>query len=178
MWWKLPIALFLLLVALRAEKKLHSVTTFYKIEMDSTSMTRSLCDQWEAFYASQGIKFGRVVFAQYTWETDFGQSKIFKENHNGYGMKYRKLKNPLHQIALGEKNGHAYYKCHAQSVKDYARWQRRLLRARPDVDTEEEYLQLLKQYKVPWCYNCSYAEDTTYVEKIKARMDLLAAIRN
>lgn len=141
-------------------------------------MTKSVADAWETYYASQGIKFGKVVFAQYTWETNFGHSKIFRENHNGYGMKYRREKDRTKQISLGIKNGHAYYKNHADSVRDYARWQKRLLAERPDVTTDSMYLDMLDRYKVSWCYNCRYAEDENYTEKIKARMKELSELKN
>lgn len=175
MWWKFLVLLFFV-IALNLEHQIYSTTTFYQVGIDSLNISRSLCDSWERFYASKGIKFGKVVFAQYTWETDWGNSDIFKENHNGYGMKYRKLKNPLKQIALGEKNGHAYYRNHAASVRDYARWQKQLLREHPEVDTNEEYLALLDDYNVSWCPDCRYAEDLTYTKKIRQRMQKLASL--
>lgn len=184
MWWKL-LVIAIIVLALNVERNVHSTTTFYKMGADSLSVTRSVADSWEHFYAHQGIKFGKIVFAQYTWETAYGSSKIFKENHNGYGMKYRHIaskylaRNPKTgeiQYALGIKNGHAYYKNHADSVRDFAQWQRKLLRSRPDVDSEEEYLDMLDDYNVRWCPNCRYAEDPTYTTKIRDRMRYLASL--
>lgn len=184
MWWKLLVIIFIVL-ALNVERESNSITTFYKVEMDSLHVSKSLCQSWEKFYASQQIKFGRIVFSQYTWETNWGSSKIFKENHNGYGMKYRKIANYYLgrnkktgeiQYALGVKNGHAYYRNHADSVKDYAQWQKKLLRSRPDVDSEEKYLQMLDDYNVRWCPNCRYAEDKTYTDKIRARLRYLDSL--
>ncbi len=123
------------------------------------------------------IQFSDVVLSQYTWETNWGKSKIFEENHNGYGMKFRRAREGEVQYALGVKNGHAFYQSHAASLADYAQWQRRLLKARPDVDTEEEYLDMLDDYNVPWCPDCRYAEDLTYTTKIRQRMAYIRALR-
>lgn len=185
MWWKLLLVLFVVLILnLKKEK---SQSKFYSLTVvsDSSWVTSSVTQAWVKYYASQGIKFGRVVFAQYTWETDWGTSEIFKQNHNGYGMKYRRIarkymaRNPITgeiQYSLGIRKGHAYYKNHADSVKDFAQWQRKLLRSRPDVCSEEDYLQLLDDYNVSWCPNCRYAEDLTYTTNIRKRMQYLASL--
>lgn len=72
--------------------------------------------------------------------------------------------------SLGPMNQHASYEKPIDSIKDYAAWQKKMLAARPDVETEEDYLDMLDQYKVPWCYDCRYAEDLTYTTKIRRRM--------
>lgn len=150
----------------------HLDTPIIEDEKACIDVFRQVCER-----INPPIQFSDVVLAQYTWETAFGSSKIFKQNHNGYGMKYRRVKPPDVQYALGIKNGHAYYKNHISSLADYAQWQRRLLKSRPDVKTEEEYLQMLDDYNVPWCPDCRYAEDTTYTDKIRARMSYLRTLR-
>jgi hypothetical protein len=71
-------------------------------------------------------------------------------------------------FARGRKHGHAYYENALQSVKDYAAWQKRCLALRPDIHSEEEYIQMLDN--LPTCKGCRYAEDTTYTTKIRKRI--------
>lgn len=174
---RLLLVVALIAAALVLERKAGLVegeSRWRKLGIDTPN---TLVDAWERYYASQGIKFGGVVFAQYTWETANGKSKIFRENHNGYGMKYRRVMKGETQYAIGVKNGHAWYKNHAASVLDYAQWQRRLLSEHPEVVTEEQYLALLDDYNVSWCPDCRYAEDRTYTQKIKARLRELRGLR-
>lgn len=118
------------------------------------------------------IRFPLVVLAQDTWETNWEKSSIFKSNLNRFGMKHNRR-----GISLGVKNGHAFYARPTDSLKDYALWQAKMLRARPDVQTDEQYLQMLDDYDVPWCPDCRYAEDTSYTTKIRGRMAELRAMR-
>lgn len=109
-----------------------------------------------------------VALAQATWETNFFRSKICKSNRNLFGMKFNKR-----GFALKTLNGHAYYENAKQSIADYKAWQDRMLRLHP-CDTEEEYLQMLDSLPISTKYNtCRYAEDTTYTDKIRMRINEL-----
>ena len=53
------------------------------------------------------------------YETGHWNSKIFKENHNLFGMKEARVRLNL---AEGTQHGHAYYNNWEESVMDYALW--------------------------------------------------------
>lgn len=165
------IAIMIVWIAFFGEKaEGPSIFHYEHREVDSTSVIelwQHVCDSWK-------IKFPLVVISQYTWETDWGTSEILEQNNNGFGMK----RNRKSRFQNGEKNGHASYPSLAASVADYARWQKKLLEAHPEVDTDEKYLQLLGDYNVPWCPDCRYAEDTTYTTKIRGRMKEIMRMKN
>lgn len=132
--------------------------------------TSSFIKTYKKVYHEAGIDttFFWVVFGQYTWETDFGRSKIRRENNNLFGMRHNNR-----GFSEGPLNKHASYSSPLLSLKDYGAWQKRMLAARPDVKTEEDYLNMLDDYNVRWCPDCRYAEDLTYTTKIRARIKLL-----
>lgn len=65
------------------------------------------------------FKFPHIVLAQAKLETGTYSSKIFKENHNLFGMKEARVRLNL---AQGTQYGHAYYNDWEDSVLDYALW--------------------------------------------------------
>lgn len=65
------------------------------------------------------FKFPHIVLAQSILETGHYGSKIFKENHNLFGMKEARVRLNL---AEGTQYGHAYYNNWEESVMDYALW--------------------------------------------------------
>lgn len=101
------------------------------------------------------LKFEDIILAQYRVETGNGSSKIFKENHNLFGMKISKLRPTT---AIGENYNHAFYKNWKESVLDYAFWQQQNARG---IDSEEEYYKLLEGM---------YAEDDAYVLRLKKNL--------
>jgi uncharacterized FlgJ-related protein len=98
------------------------------------------------------IKFPHIVLAQSQLETGHYTSKIFRENHNLFGLKQAKQR-PC--TALGTENDHSYYNNWRESVQDYAMYSARYL---SQLRTEEEYFQYLGQ---------NYAEDPNYITKLK-----------
>ena len=98
------------------------------------------------------FKFPHIVLAQSKQETGHFKSPIFKENNNLFGMKEAKVRI---NIARGTDKGHAYYHNWAESVMDYALYSATYL---SKLKTESQYYQYIQQY---------YAEDTTYVSRIK-----------
>lgn len=99
-----------------------------------------------------GIKFPHIVLAQSKLETGSWKSSMFLENHNLFGMKEATLRV---STAKGSNNGHAYYDSWRESLYDYAFYQCRYLGA---IKTESQYFSYL---------SASYAEDTTYIAKLK-----------
>lgn len=98
------------------------------------------------------IQYPEVVLAQARLETGGYKSRIFRENHNLFGMKeaVRRI-----NTAQGTQYNHAYYEHWRESVYDYAFYQCRYM---GQVRSREEYFNLLSQ---------SYAEDPVYVTKLK-----------
>lgn len=137
------------------------------LESDKVAQTNSLLQAYAETYKRHGIdpRFTLVVLAQDTWETNWGKSAICLTNHNRFGMRHN-----TRGYSLGPRSQHAYYERPSDSLRDYGLWQAKMLKARPDVQTEEDYLNMLDDYDVPWCPDCRYAEDTSYTRKIRIRM--------
>jgi uncharacterized FlgJ-related protein len=98
------------------------------------------------------IKFPYIVLAQSMVETGNFTSKIFKTNHNLFGMKVATIRPTTN---LGEQSGHAYYSNWKNSVIDYALWQCRVLNV---IQTENQYYEYLYEH---------YAENKSYVALVK-----------
>ena len=98
------------------------------------------------------VRFPHIVLAQSRLETGGYKSRIFRENNNLFGMKQATVRV---NTASGTQHNHAYYETWRESVYDYAFYQTRYLSG---AKTEAEYLYILGQ---------SYAEDPTYVDKLK-----------
>lgn len=98
------------------------------------------------------VKFPHIVLAQARLETGKYKSKIFRENHNLFGMKEASRRI---NTAVGTQYNHAYYEHWRESVYDYAFYQCRYFGS---VSSESQYISSLGQ---------SYAEDPDYVQKLK-----------
>jgi uncharacterized FlgJ-related protein len=98
------------------------------------------------------VKFPHIVLAQARLETGKYKSKIFRENHNLFGMKEASRRI---NTAVGTQYNHAYYEHWRESVYDYAFYQCRYFGS---VTNESQYISSLGQ---------SYAEDPEYVQKLK-----------
>jgi len=102
------------------------------------------------------VKYPYIVLAQAKIESGHYTSKIFKENHNLFGMKEARVR--IH-TANGTQYNHAYYSNWRESVYDYAFYQCRYLGR---VNTEQEYFTYLGQ---------SYAESPNYVQSLKVMIE-------
>lgn len=102
------------------------------------------------------VKYPHIVLAQARIESGHYTSKIFKENHNLFGMKEARVR--IH-TANGTQYNHAYYSNWRESVYDYAFYQCRYLGR---VNTEQEYFTYLGQ---------SYAEAPNYVQSLKVMIE-------
>lgn len=92
-----------------------------------------------------------IAHAQAILESANFTSKLFKENHNHFGMKLAKVRPTT---AIGVRNGYALYKSWQDCNIDYALWQASYARNL----SEEEYYALLQR---------NYAEDSSYATKLK-----------
>jgi hypothetical protein len=102
------------------------------------------------------IKHPHIVLAQAKLESGHFTSKIFKENHNLFGMKEARVRI---NTANGTQYNHAYYSNWRESVYDYAFYQCRYLGR---INTEEEYFSYLNQ---------NYAESPNYVQSLKTLIE-------
>ncbi len=102
---------------------------------------------------SLNIKFPHIVLAQAKLESGNYSSKIFRENHNLFGMKEARVR--VH-TSTDTQYGHAYYPNWKESVYDYAFYQCRYLST---LHTEKEYYSYLSK---------SYAEANNYVDILKS----------
>jgi len=98
------------------------------------------------------LPYPHITLAQAKLESGEFSSRIFKENHNLFGMKEAKVRVNL---AKGTQYNHAYYNNWEESVLDYAFWYSSYARK---CKTEDELFQLLDQ---------QYAEADQYVLSLK-----------
>ena len=99
-----------------------------------------------------GIVYPDIVLAQAKIETGNFTSVIFRENNNLFGMKVARSRPTT---AVGKSRNHAVYQTWLLSLIDYKLWQDRMIHRAP---TKRKYLEYLSR---------NYAEDKTYVRKIK-----------
>lgn len=102
------------------------------------------------------FRYPHIILAQAKLESGNFKSTIFLENNNMFGMKEAKLRANL---AKGTNRAHAYYDSWMESLYDYALFYNTYLH---DIRTEGEYYSYLDQY---------YAEDPTYVQRLKSIVD-------
>ena len=107
---------------------------------------------------SSNIKYPYIVLAQAKIESGNFTSRIFKQNHNLFGMKQPRIRTTT---ALGTRFGHAYFSSWESSVYDYAMFQNYRMHG---VESELEYYAKLAD---------GYAEDSTYAVIIKKTVDSL-----
>jgi hypothetical protein len=99
------------------------------------------------------VKYPHIVLAQAKLESGHFTSKIFKQNHNMFGMR------KAHQritSAQDEKDTYAFYRDWMDCVYDYAMYQSSVMCS---VSNENEYFAKL---------GARYAEDPMYVTRLKA----------
>ena len=112
-------------------------------------------DSVALFIKQMNMQHPDIVLAQAIVESGNFKSNIFIENNNLFGMKEPLSRNT---VALGTKNGHAYYKNWQHSVIDYALYQSSYFFNNKRDYGRNDYLERLSR---------SYAQDPNYINKIK-----------
>lgn len=102
---------------------------------------------------NSNIKYPHIVLAQAKLESGSFTSKIFKQNHNMFGMRMPKQRPTT---AIGEEDGFAVYRDWVDCLYDYSLYQAYTIQA---VDDEAEYFARLED---------KYCTDTGYVNSVKA----------
>jgi hypothetical protein len=111
------------------------------------------------------FKFPHIVLAQSILETGHYGSKIFKENHNLFGMKEARVRLNL---AKGTQFGHAYYNNWKESLTDYAFWYSTYAYK---CKTEKQLYKLLdKQYVEATAY-VSMLQEIVLVNNLKEKFE-------
>lgn len=133
------------------------IALLISVEVGSTNFTRRADIPFSTanmlkMMTDIGIAYPDIVMAQAKIETGHFTSKVFKENHNLFGMKLAYQRNTT---AVGEQHNHARYTSWRQSVIDYKIWQDRLI---GKLNTRSKYLRYLDKH---------YAESKQYVTLIK-----------
>ena len=150
--------IFLLLIPIN-NKNMINITNHDNLESDISviNINDTLNDFSEdkliEMLVSLNVKFPHIVLAQAKLESGNYSSKIFRENHNLFGMKEARVR--IH-TSKGTQFNHAYYSHWRESVYDYAFYQCRYLSS---LHTEDEYYTYLSK---------SYAEATNYVNILKS----------
>jgi flagellum-specific peptidoglycan hydrolase FlgJ len=143
-------------------------------EAEQVKIAQNAIDVWLDILTEEGVLFPGVALAQIMLETGVWSSKIYKENHNMFGMKASSR-----NFHIGSKHGHANYphnphsgsckiECYLPSIKDYAAWQRQMIGNRK-IETNEEYLHFLDN--LPG--NRRYAEDPAYTRKLRKYLNII-----
>jgi hypothetical protein len=110
-----------------------------------------------------GVKHPKVVAGQVWLETGRLTSTIAQENDNWHGMKC-----DTDCYCEGTVRGHAYYSHPVFSILSYKCWQDKRLKDNPGVVTDEDYINMLDDYRIPGkCAHCRYAEDLNYTDKLR-----------
>lgn len=131
-------------------------TTTEISEVDSLEMMDlEFRDSVSLFIKQMNMQHPDIVLAQSILESGNFKSKIFIENNNLFGMKEPLSRNT---VALGTKNGHAYYKNWQHSVIDYALYQSSYFFNSKRDYGRQDYLERLSR---------SYAQDPNYINKLK-----------
>jgi hypothetical protein len=101
---------------------------------------------------NSNIKYPHIVLAQAKLESANFTSKIFKQNHNMFGMRMPRQRPTA---AIREANGFAVYRDWQDCLYDYMLYQ---ANAMSTVDNEVEYFTRLEE---------KYCTDTGYVSSVK-----------
>lgn len=107
--------------------------------------------QFYNYLKELNVKFPEVVFAQACLETGNFKSKIFRDNHNCFGMKLSgRRPTTTHEL----ENDHALYSNWKESVVDYAFYQAYFL---SDLKTKQEYMSFIE---------ANYSETPGYTQRL------------
>lgn len=109
-------------------------------------------DKFVQMLKDLNVKYPWIVMAQARIESGGYRSRIFRENHNLFGMKEPNVRITT---AQGTQYNHAYYNTWRESVYDYAFYQARYMSS---AKSEEDYFYILGQ---------SYAEAPDYINALK-----------
>lgn len=134
----------------------NSVSTFLNKENIKRKTLKEIYKALERL----GVKYPRVFLAQYILESNYGKSRIYRENNNGWGLKVPKYRETT---AVGENLGHAKFESIGDAALDYIKrqdyWIPIFERNYFKIESEQDYLCFLEK--------TGYAEDPNYTNKLR-----------
>ena len=139
---------FLGLTSISPEKEYITTESILIVEDENEFNEERLIEEIKKL----NFRFPHIVLAQARLESGNFGSKIFKENHNLFGMKEARVRLNL---AIGTQHGHAYYNDWKDSITDYALWYSTYAYK---CKTEKQLYKLLDK---------QYAESLTYVSSLQ-----------
>lgn len=165
-WFKAAVLAAIIVLSWKFTLKFLDNTIEHKLQ-DSVSVYKQVL-------IDNGVAFPNVAICQNVLETGMFSSKVFKENHNPFGMK-----ESSRTFDIGTKNKHANYphtphpgkctiECYKPAIKDYAAWQA-AFHVRERCFSDEQYIYYLQH--LPG--NRRYAEDRQYESKLLNILNLL-----
>lgn len=122
--------------------------------VDTTENTMVVQDSIKQFIKQINLKHADIVYAQAVLESNNFKSELFNNNNNMFGMKEPLVRNT---VALGTKNGYAYYKSWQHSIIDYALYQSTYYHDSRRDYGRQDYLEKLAR---------NYASDPKYISKV------------
>ena len=149
-WLSLTCCIFSNSVQIIVRDRIIRKTTEHKTNIQFTQ------DSLIQFLEDLNIKYPHIVLAQAQLETGNFTSGIFRENWNCFGMKEAKQRVTT---AKGTRRGHAHYETWKESILDYGYYACRYL---GNIKSESSYYAYLGK---------NYAEDSTYVQKLKIKAE-------
>jgi hypothetical protein len=143
---------FLLLSMQKSESSVNYEPEILVInDLQSTKTEDFNFKDFRQFILDCHLKFPDIILAQAMEESGQFTSKIWKENHNPFGMKTPRSRMTTN---IGENRGHAKFLNWKMAVLDYLLLQNSYTRG---INTRKGYYKYLK----------SYAENPNYEKKIK-----------
>lgn len=121
----------------------HSQRSEYKTQLEDSILLDSI--------KSLGGQFPLIILAQAKFESANYHSKLFRENHNLFGMRYVTRRKTT---AIGKNLSYAKYITWYDSLKDYLIWQDIVL---SHLSTKEEFLLYISR---------NYSHDKNYLKKL------------
>ena len=133
-------------------KEIPTIKQRYETIIFAESQDKFSEEKFIAKIKQLNIKHPHIALAQAYLESGRFTSKIFKENHNMFGMKQARVRINL---AKGTQYGHAYFNSWEDCLLDYAYYR-------------ATYSSRLKTEKAFYAYlDANYAEDGSYSVKLK-----------
>jgi hypothetical protein len=145
-------ALVVFFLSINISAKTDSKTTEDKIMVILAERNHFTCEKLISKIKEMHFMYPYIIYGQALLETDHFRSRIFRENNNIFGMKEATKRV---NVSLGTQYEHAFYNNWMDSVYDYGLYYATYLSR---LTTEDEYFNYLSDF---------YAEDTSYVEKLK-----------
>lgn len=145
-------AIVVFFLSINISAKTDTKTTEDRIMVILAERNQFTAEKLIAKIKEMHFQFPYIIYGQALLETDHFRSRIFRENNNIFGMKEATKRI---NVSRGTQYDHAFYNNWMDSVYDYGLYYASYL---SKLGSEDQYFNYLSDF---------YAEDTSYVEKLK-----------